>query len=75
MSHDEKHIQEIIEICKKNGKEIDREHAIIELDRMRSIASIIVDTVMKMNPEERKALDRKIQKEKLNSRSKSGVKL
>lgn len=75
MPVDEKHIKEIIEISKKNGKVIDREHAVVELERMRSIANIMIDTVLKMTPEERKALEQKIQKEKSKSKVKSGIKL
>lgn len=67
MTSDEKHIQEIIKICKDNGKEIDREHAINELERMRSIAHIIVDTIMKMTPEERKEIERKMAKKSPNN--------
>ncbi len=68
MSSDEKHIQELIKISKSKGKQITREEAIVELERMRSIANIIIDKIITMSPQEREELEEKIKKEKLEKK-------
>lgn len=45
------------------------DEAITELERMRSIASIIIDKIITMSPQERKALDKKIKKGKTTNKS------
>jgi len=52
------------ELLGKKGEKMSDEEIIAVENELRVLADIVIDTVIAMTPEERKALDDKIKKEK-----------
>lgn len=57
-------IQKARELLGKTGEKMTDEQIIKVEDELRYLADIIIDTVIKMTPKERKALDEKIKRKK-----------
>ena len=57
-------IKKARELLGEKGKKMTDEEIIDVESRLRILANMIIDKVLAMTPEERKALDKKIEKEK-----------
>ena len=57
-------IKKVRELLGKEGENMSDEEVLDTEQRLRTLANIMIDTIMKMTPEERAALDKKIKEEK-----------